>query len=160
MVMIWNTINVILYVLWADIFIILYECVIIFCFCVGVFKPVCMWEFLRLISRMCVFVMRNITLTIYPNTANRWWEILAQYALCITPNAFFGSLSVKCSFLSPFLFSSALKSCTVLVSRSVLLQNCSAIRNCEFLNEIKPFCCLSLCFVVSLKEIQAFSKFK
>lgn len=28
-----------------------------------------------------------------------------------------------------------LKSCTVLLSRSELLQNCSAIRNCEFLNK-------------------------
>lgn len=49
-----NTINVFLYVLWAEIFIILYECVILFSLCVGVFKPVCMWEFLSLISCTCV----------------------------------------------------------------------------------------------------------
>lgn len=35
-----------------------------------------------------------------------------------------------------------LKSCTVPMSRSELLQNCSAIRNCEFLNKTF-FCCLS-----------------
>lgn len=68
MVMILNTINVILYGLWVEIFLILCECVIFFfcfCLCAGVFKPVCTWDFLSLISCMCVFVRRKITWSLY-----------------------------------------------------------------------------------------------
>lgn len=83
---------------------------------------------------VCFCKEEDYFVSIYPNTANSWPEILAQYALCITPNAFFVLFLLSALFFLPF-FSSALKSCTLLVSRSELLQNCSAIRNCEFLNK-------------------------
>ena len=44
--------------------------------------------------------------SIYPNPANSWSEILAQYALCITPNVLFVLFLLSALFLLPF-FSSA-----------------------------------------------------
>lgn len=83
---------------------------------------------------VCICNEEDYFESIYPNTANSWSEILAQYALCITPKAFFVLFLSSALFFIPF-FSSSLKSCSLLVSRSVLLQNCSAVRNCEFLNK-------------------------
>lgn len=52
---------------------------------------------------------------------------------------FFFSLPIFLSVIT-------LKSCTVLLSRSELLQNCSAIRNCEFLNKTFFFVVFHLVF--------------
>lgn len=54
------------------------------------------------VGSVCVFVMRDYFESIYPNTANSWSEILADYALCITPNAFFVLFLLSALFFFPF----------------------------------------------------------
>lgn len=51
---------------------------------------------------VCFCKEEDYFMSIDPNTANSWPEILAQYALCITPNAFFVLFLLSALFFLPF----------------------------------------------------------
>lgn len=89
----------------------------------------------------CVFVRKTTWNLLKPITQQIGRKHLQRLrslcALCMTPHAFYFSTLSSAIFtlspsLPPSLSLSTLKSCTVFLSRSELLQTCSAIRNCEF----------------------------
>lgn len=81
-----------------------------------------------------------------PADRNSWSSVCTLYDFsCLF--VFLPYMSSAISFSLPlFLSVITLKSCTVLLSRSELLQNCSAIRNCEFLNKTFFFFVFHLVF--------------